>query len=191
LNNRIFEPFFTTKEVGKGTGLGLSTVLAIVRSHNGFVNVESEPGKGTTFTIYLPAQEATYSVPEGETETTSAGSGELLLVVDDEMSIREITKATLEAFGYSVITASDGAEAVATYSVRSGEIALVITDMMMPSMDGAATIRALRRINPHVKILAVSGLSPEGGIVQIESVRFLYKPYTSETLLKTVAEMLR
>jgi len=187
---RIFEPFFTTKEIEKGTGLGLSTVLAIIKSHGGFVNVYSEVGKGTTFKVYLPAQEGAQAAAAEEQEKPPIGNGELILVVDDEASIREITKATLEAYGYSVMTGSDGTEAVAAYATHSNKIALVVTDMMMPYMDGAATIRAIQKMNPKVKILAVSGLKQDGDVVKQETVMFMQKPYTSEKLLKTVSELL-
>ena len=187
---RIFEPFFTTKEIGKGTGLGLSTVLGIIKSHDGFVNVYSEVGKGTTFKVYLPAQGVGQAAVAEVKETLPVGNGELILVVDDEESIREITRTTLEAYGYSVITAADGTEAVASYATHREKIALVLTDMMMPYMDGAATIRAIQKLNPKVKVVAVSGLKQNGHNLTQEAVIFLHKPYTSEKLLNTIHEML-
>ncbi len=187
---RIFEPFFTTKELGKGTGLGLSTVLAIVKSHDGFVNVYSEIGKGTTFKVYFPAQDEMQVNRLEERKALPHGKGELILIVDDEESIREITKTTLLAYGYEVITASDGTEAIAEYAMHSTKVALVITDMMMPFMDGTATIRAIQKLNPLMKFLAVSGLKQEGDIVMQDTVEFLQKPYTSDKLLRTVDEIL-
>ena len=192
--SRIFEPFFTTKEVGKGTGLGLSTALTIVRSHGGFVNVYSEPRRGTQFAVYVPAIEsAAEASPRLQTDLP-LGRGELVLVVDDEDSIRQITKGTLETFGYRVIIASDGTEAVALYAQNRDDVACVITDMMMPFMDGPATIRALQKMNPQVKIIAASGLGGQdkaaeatGGGAQL----FLPKPYTAEKLLKTLARVIR
>ncbi|MBI5214145.1 MAG: response regulator [Ignavibacteriae bacterium] len=190
LLERIFEPFFTTKEVGKGTGLGLSTVLAIVKSHNGFVNVYSEVGKGTTFKVYLPANNGEVSAVSEEKELLPMGNGELILVVDDEAGIREVTKATLEVHGYRVILASDGTQAVTAYAIHREQIALVITDMLMPFMDGPTTIRALQNMNPKIKILAVSGLKEDGYNFNHDLIVFLHKPYTSEKLLRTVKEML-
>ncbi|HEX8129656.1 MAG TPA: PAS domain S-box protein [Pyrinomonadaceae bacterium] len=191
---RIFEPFFTTKEIGKGTGLGLSTALTIVRSHNGFVNVYSEPGKGSQFSVYLPAIESGVAERvERKRLDLPAGHGELILVVDDEESIRQITRGTLETFNYRVLTASDGTEAVALYAQHRDEVAAVITDMMMPFMDGPAAIRALRKMNPQVKIIAASGLGASDKAAEAASVgvhTFLPKPYTAEKLLKTLAELL-
>jgi two-component system cell cycle sensor histidine kinase/response regulator CckA len=187
--NRIFEPFFTTKEHGKGTGLGLSTALGIVKGHGGFINVYSEPGKGTQFKIYLPAAETPFIVHADSSISLPVGHGELILVVDDEIAIREITKGTLETYGYRALTAADGTEAVALYAQNKDEIAVVLTDLMMPYMDGPVTIRALRRINPNVRIIASSGLAENSRA--IEDVKlFLPKPYTAERLLNALAEVL-
>ena len=195
IQNRIFEPFFTTKEMTKGTGLGLSTALTIVKSHGGFINVYSELHKGSVFALYLPALDSPGSVDAAAAQTDlPLGNGELILVVDDEESIREITRGTLETFGYKVLTASDGTEALAVYADKKNEIAAVLTDMVMPFMDGSATIRALQRMNPKVRIVAASGLGTGHhageGVLEGVSV-FLNKPYTAEKLLKTLAEVLR
>ncbi len=193
--DRIFEPFFTTKELGKGTGLGLSTVLGIVRSHGGHVTVYSELGKGSTFKVYLPAQAAGAS-PQTGVETVPSmprGNGELIMVVDDEASILAITRQTLEAFGYRVITAEDGARAVAHYATHRTEIALVLTDMMMPVMDGPALIVALRRINPSVAIIAASGLTANGNIARVSGAgvsHFLAKPYSADAMLGLIRRVL-
>jgi two-component system, cell cycle sensor histidine kinase and response regulator CckA len=192
--SRIFEPFFTTKEVGKGTGLGLSTALTIVRSHGGFINVYSEPHKGTQFAVYLPATKSAADEQRRTRPELPAGRGELILVVDDEDSILQITKGTLETFGYRVITAGDGTEAVGLYAQNREEVAAVITDMMMPFMDGPATIRALQKMNPQVKIIAASGLAANDKAAEAASAgvhMFLPKPYTAEKLLKALAEVLR
>jgi PAS domain S-box-containing protein len=192
---RIFEPFFTTKEVGKGTGLGLSTVHAIVKSHGGFVNVYSEVGKGTTFKIYLPAAEATDEIKPKleESKEMLMGNGELIMVVEDESSIQQITKQALETYGYRVITASDGTEAVAHFASKKDEIALVLTDMLMPIMDGSQTIKVLRKMNPAVKIIASSGLASEGHVVTDKGLgvnAFIVKPYNAEKLLETIHSVL-
>ena len=191
---RIFDPFFTTKEINKGTGLGLSTALTIVKSHGGFVNVYSEIGKGSQFAVYFPALEMS-----GQTAARSLdldlplGHGEMILVVDDEDAIRQITRGTLETFGYRVLVAADGTEALALYAENRGEIKLVLTDMVMPFMDGPATIRALQRLNPRVKIIAASGLPAnqprDAGLEGIGA--FLTKPYTAEKLLNAIADVLK
>ncbi len=193
--DKIFDPFFTTKEVGKGTGLGLSTVIAIVKSHGGFINVYSEPGKGSCFKVYLPAIEAVVanSRQTGLLATLPRGKGELVLIIDDEASILTITTQTLEAFGYRTLTAGDGAEAVAIYAQRKDSIAVVLTDMAMPIMDGPATIRALLKINPAVRIIAATGLRTEGSEAKATETGiryFLAKPYTAATLLKTLRMVL-
>jgi PAS domain S-box-containing protein len=195
IQSRIFEPFFTTKEMSKGTGLGLSTALTIVKSHGGFMNVYSELHKGSVFALYLPALDAPGRTEAGALQTDlPLGNGELILVVDDEESIREITRGTLETFGYKVLTASDGTEAVGLYADRKNDIAVVLTDMMMPFMDGPATIRALLKMNPAIRIIAASGLTAghKPGEAPLEGVKiFLSKPYTAEKLLKALAEILK
>ena len=191
---RIFEPFFTTKEIGKGTGLGLSTSLAIVKGHEGFINVYSEPGKGTTFKVYLPATSRSSSTGTGEQhETLIHGRGELILVVDDEAIIRDTLEATMERYGYKALTAEDGAQAVALYSKYQDKISVVLTDMMMPFMDGPATIRALQRIDPDVKIIGASGLSENEKLIETRNLKihgFLHKPFTTRDLLKLLAAAL-
>jgi CheY-like chemotaxis protein len=189
---RIFEPFFTTKEFGKGTGLGLSTSLAIVKSHGGFIRVYSEVGKGTVFHINLPAHTEASPVTVAELAVEMpCGHGELVLVVDDEASVRQITKQTLEGFGYRVVLANDGVEAISIFSKRDKEIAVVLTDMMMPIMDGAATIQILRRMNHQVPIIATSGLTDSAAaIANLGVSHFLAKPFTAETLLKTLRQSL-
>jgi PAS domain S-box-containing protein len=193
--DKIFEPFFTTKEVNEGTGLGLSTVMAIVKSHEGIIDVYSELGKGTTFKVYLPAMELSVEAQKLVTQQISVprGKGETILVVDDEPSILIITSQTLQAFGYRVLTAADGAEAVAAYVEHRKDIAVVLTDMSMPVMDGAAVIRALTKINPEIRIIAASGLNANGEAAKVSGVsaqHFLTKPYTAGTLLKTLRAIL-
>jgi CheY-like chemotaxis protein len=195
VRERIFEPFFTTKAIGKGTGLGLATVLAVVKSHGGFMTVDSEVGVGTTFKIHLPAKPAHWTA---ETVTPAPadlphGRDELVLVVDDEFSIRHIAQQTLEAFDYRVITAADGAEAVKLYAKKAQEIALVLIDMMMPIMDGAATVQKLMRINPSVRIISASGLAGSENVLKATGagvMDFLPKPYAADALLKRIREVL-
>ncbi len=190
--DRIFEPFFTTKEFGKGTGLGLSTALAIVKSHSGFINVYSEVGKGTTFRVYFPAIKTEMQNVEEQKLGLLIGQGELVLVAEDEDSVREVTISTLEKYGYEVLAANDGADAVALYAQNKDEVEVILMDMMMPVMDGHASIKAIRKINHEVKIIAVSGLAEKEKLKNEADYTnaFLPKPYTAERLLKTIHEII-
>ncbi|MDF5718634.1 MAG: GAF domain-containing protein [Rhizonema sp. NSF051] len=186
--DRIFEPFFTTKEIGKGTGLGLSTVIGIITSHDGFVNVESKIGLGTQFKVHLPAVLGTEMPPPQNIELPK-GHGELLLVVDDEAPIRELAKTLLQTFTYKVLCARDGVEAISLYAQHKDEISAVLMDMMMPIMDGTITIRTLQKINPQIKIIAVTGLATSEQVATAmgSGVKaFLSKPYTAKELLNTI-----
>jgi PAS domain S-box-containing protein len=193
--DRIYEPFFTTKEYGKGTGLGLSTAVGIVKGHGGFMDVYSEVRKGTQFRIYLPAVgPGSTSFVEEKPHELPVGHGETVLVVDDEAAIREIARGTLHAFGYEVLTAGDGTEAVALYARDREKIDVVLMDMMMPYMDGPATLRALQRLQPNVRIIATSGLPTDAKNAELLHAgvkTFLPKPYTAEKLLFALAEALR
>ncbi|MBW4494943.1 MAG: PAS domain S-box protein [Oscillatoria princeps RMCB-10] len=188
IQERIFEPFFTTKELGKGTGLGLSTVVGIVRSHGGFIKLHSQSGRGTEFQVYLPAVAATEK-PQSEDVEIPPGQKELILVVDDEPDLREITEIALQKYAYRVLTASNGIEAVALYAQYKDEISVVLLNMMMPYMDGPTAIRTLQKIKPSVKIIAVSGLPSSEMIAEATCLgvtAFLSKPYTAKELLKTL-----
>jgi PAS domain S-box-containing protein len=195
IKEKIFDPFFTTKPVGKGTGLGLATAQGIVKSHGGCVHVASRVGVGSTFSIYLPAEP---SSPREQARLKQSslprGKGELILVVDDETAILSLARRTLETFGYRVVTAPNGAEAVKIYSQQPHDIALVLTDMMMPVMDGPATIQALLQINPRLPIIAASGYSSQESAAKAVAAgvkHFLPKPYTAEALLKVLQTLLR
>jgi PAS domain S-box-containing protein len=190
---RIFEPFFTTKAVGHGTGLGLSTTLAIARSHSGFITVESTLGQGTTFKVHLAAADGKKEISGAESASDlPRGNGECVLILDDEASVRSFTAQTLETYGYRVLMAADGAEGVAEYIQRPAEIAVVLTDMKMPIMDGMATIRALKSLDPDAKIIAMSGFETDRAEVEAAGARaFLAKPYTATTLLQALRDLLR
>jgi PAS domain S-box-containing protein len=183
--DRIFEPFFTTKSSGKGTGLGLSTVLGIVRSHGGWLDVYSEVNKGTRFKIYLPAVE-TVAAPTSQPLEMLQGDGSCILVVDDEASIRDITKTALENYHYQVITAENGIEAISLYAQHREEIQLVLMDLMMPTLDPETTVRTLQTINPDVKIILMSGLDANEEVLQTDNLgvqAFIAKPFTMQALL--------
>ena len=158
---RIFDPFFTTKEMGRGTGLGLATVYGIIKGHKGMINVYSEPGHGTTFTIYLPASEKEVVKEKTATGTIARGT-ETILLVDDEKMVLEVSKELLESMGYRVYAAGSGQEAIAVYMEKRNEIDLVILDMIMPGISGGETFDRLREINPGIKVLLSSGYSING-----------------------------
>lgn len=190
----IFDPFVSTKSSGQGTGLGLSTTMSIVKNHKGFLRVDSEVGNGSRFHVYLPAVGS--GAPPGlerAPETLPHGHGEAILVIDDEASICEIIKATLEAHGYEVLTANEGTQAVALYAQHGESINVVLTDMMMPVMDGMTTIRVLNRMNPDVRIIAFTGMAPEGAHAEareLGAMAWIQKPFSASKLLSTIEEVL-
>lgn len=191
--DRIFEPFFTTKPVGQGTGLGLSTVIGITKSHGGFINVYSEVGHGTSFKVYLPAVGGTETLAVEEVEIPT-GHGELILIVDDEPSIQDVTRTSLESHQYQTLIASDGIEAIALYAKYADKISAVLMDMMLPSLDGITAIRTLQKINPQVKIIATSGLISKTKLEEVIDTgtqTFLPKPYTVNELLLSLDKILK
>lgn len=191
---KIFDPFFSTKGPHSGTGLGLSSVMGIIKSHSGFIQVHSQPGQGTQFKIYLPVDtSSTLTYSKEESHELPAANGETILVVDDEPHVLDVLRKILERQGYRVLSASDGTEAVTLYARHGTNIKAVITDMLMPFMDGAATIRALLKMNPAVKIIAASGMVPQPGLGDVLTLgvkTFLRKPFTNETLLQVVRDVL-
>jgi PAS domain S-box-containing protein len=188
--DKIFDPFFTTKEVGKGTGLGLSTVLGIVRSHGGFVTVESNEGRGSTFKVFLPHETAgTAELKLVSHMETPKGSGETILVVDDEVCITQAIAMVLEENGFKVLIAVEGIDALALYREHANEIDLVLTDVMMPGMDGVALAGALKEINARVKIIASTGQATETRQAELQAIGvhvILRKPYDAKKLLTTL-----
>jgi PAS domain S-box-containing protein len=191
--DRIFDPFFTTKPIGKGTGLGLSTVLGIIKGHNGAIHVSSEPGKGSCFDVYLPAIPA--AAPAKPTDSRAPlprGQGEGVLVIDDEQVIRNVFGTILKHHGYRVFSASHGKEGTSLYQQHQQEIAVVVVDMIMPGMDGVAVVKELKKINPHVRVIVVSGMMENEQFFTGEGfsgVELIRKPVMSDILIGKVAEV--
>ncbi len=198
VRHRIFESFFTTKDEGQGTGLGLATVQGLVKDHKGFVTFTTVPGKGTTFVIHLPGLPEAGALAETlqSREAIPRGRGELVLVVDDEPAICETTCRTLGRHGYAVLHAHDGIEALAQFSTHQPEVRAVVTDFMMPLMDGVTLCRTLRALTPHTPIIISSGglFGKPGGdalrtFEELGIRHILQKPHTAEVLLRTLAEI--
>jgi CheY-like chemotaxis protein len=189
---RIFDPFFTTKDVGKGTGLGLSTIHGIVKQHEGWIDVASEPGHGSIFTIYLPACDAAPAkpAPRADAPLPEPGNGETILVVEDESAVRELACAALQKRGYRVLKAANGPQAIEIWNQSPMPITMLLTDMVMPSgMSGNQLAKILQARNPQLKVLYTSGYSTE--LLRKDSTlshgnNFLAKPYDFQTLLKAV-----
>lgn len=192
---RIFEPFYTTKGAGRGTGLGLAIVYSVINQHSGFLDVYSEPGKGTTFKIYLPAYEQEVALEKEEDVVLEAERPDItVLVVDDEDPLRRLCKEILESAKYQVITAQNGFEAINLYELKKDSINLVLLDMIMPDLSGHETLRKLRVFNPDIKVLISSGFSREIEIKWAEEkgvAGFIEKPYRYKSLLKKVKQALK
>ena len=191
---RVFDPFFTTKDIGEGTGLGLSTVLGTIKSHKGFIHVDSEVGKGSKFKIFLPSVNQEIISLEPDCGKLCPGQGELILVVDDEPQVLEVTKTILENYNYQTITAKNGMEAIAIYARYQNQIRVVLMDMMMPEMDGNSAICNLKKINPEVPIIACSGYNIQNMLKanhENQVLAILSKPYTNQELLSTLNWVLK
>ena len=189
---RIFDPFFTTKEMGRGTGLGLASSYGIIKNHNGFIDVYSKKGEGTTFNIYLPASEKE-SVDEEEVNEELFRGIETLLLVDDEDMIVDVGCGIIEKLGYKSLTAKSGEEAIGVYKKNHDKIDLVIIDMIMPDMGGGETYDKLKEINPDVKVLLSSGYSINGQATEILDRGcngFIQKPFNMADLSKKIREIL-
>ncbi|MCS6817993.1 MAG: ATP-binding protein, partial [Blastocatellia bacterium] len=190
---RIFEPFFTTKEVGRGSGLGLSVVYGIVRAHGGFITVQSTPGQGSRFDIYLPITERPAIQEKEATARLFQGANQLILLADDEPVLLDLEEEVLRRNGYRVLKAHSGREALELYEEHQQEIALIILDAMMPELTGIEAARRIRERNAMVRILLVTGYNPEeSGLkgIQVADAHILQKPYTPRQLLETVGHIL-
>ncbi len=187
---KIFDPFFTTKAPGEGTGLGLAIVFKIAKNYGGFVKVSSQLGQGTQFQVYLPALEA-IAPPIGELDPMPEGHGELVLIVDDELTVRQVTQTILETYHYKTLVASDGAEAIALYQ-HPNQISAVIIDMMMPNVDGLTALQVMKQVNPQVPIIAISGVpTNQAPAIAAGANAFLAKPYTPQAILTLLQDRLQ
>jgi CheY-like chemotaxis protein len=186
---RVFEPFFTTKPVGQGTGLGLSTVYGIVRQNGGFVTVESAPGRGTCFDVHLPAASEPASQGTADGHAAIEGGSECILLVEDEEMVRTLASRILSRHGYRVVTASCGEEALGLCGDEAPDFQLLLTDVVMPGMDGQELWNRLSALRPGLKVLFMSGYTDEHiarhGVID-ESTCFIEKPFTPEGLLAGV-----
>jgi two-component system, cell cycle sensor histidine kinase and response regulator CckA len=193
---KIFEPFFTTKMVGKGTGLGLSIIYGIIKQHNGFITVDSSPGRGTTFCVFLPlvAQEKQGLSERLRPELAPApGGSETILLAEDDDVLREMNRAILEEAGYTVIEATDGREALDIFKVRGSSVDILVTDVIMPNMDGKRLCEEIMGIRPAMKVLFMSGYSTDildGRGVADDGINFIPKPVMPSELLKRLREIL-
>jgi len=192
--NRIFEPFFTTKEVGKGTGLGLATAFGVVREHGGFIEVNSEVGRGTTFRLLFPLFDGAPHASDPSNPDALRGGTETLLLVEDERSVRSLLVDVLSGLGYRVIEAENGVQALALARDHGGEIALAVTDLVMPGgISGLDLGRELAAVRPGTKVIYVSGFSTETAVKRadlVDGVNFLPKPFSPRVLARMIREQL-
>lgn len=193
VRERAFEPFYTTKEVGEGTGLGLARVYGVVQQHGGTVHVDSEPGKGTTLKVYLPATDTTTDTGNEESVASAAGGTETILLAEDEKMVRDFAVRILTDAGYSVVVASNGEEAVRLFDENSDKISLVLLDAVMPKLVGREAYRHIKEIDPETKVVFCTGYDPETAQVNAilgEDVRLVEKPFDPDELLRTVRDVL-
>ena len=193
--HRIFEPFFTTKELGKGTGLGLAVVFGIIEKHNGFIDVRSAPGEGTSFTVYLPipgrAPKVSQQARKGVEEI--AGGMETILVIEDEEMLRELMKAVLTSKGYTVLLADDGMKGVEMYKSHQKEIAVIVSDLGLPLLGGQDVFRQIREMDPQAKVILASGfIHPEmkSEMYKSGAKHFIQKPYLPDEVLRKIREII-
>jgi CheY-like chemotaxis protein len=193
IQQRIFEPFFTTKDVGKGTGLGLSIVYGIVKQHNGYINLYSEPGYGTRFRIYLPLTDMQGESTTVVEQTPVKGKGETILLIEDDDGVRSFTRETLHCFDYRVLEAGNGDRAMEIFLKYADEIDLILSDIVMPHKSGRETMEEILTLKEDVKILYMSGYTGEmiaGRGIDMERMELLSKPFTPNALLAKVREIL-
>jgi CheY-like chemotaxis protein len=189
---QIFEPFFTTKGPGKGSGLGLAMVYGIMKNHRGFVTCRSEAGRGTAFDLFFPAGREAASPKEAPVSEKLPGGDERILLVDDDRNVRELGEEILKKFGYEVLTAEDGEQALALYEKEAGRIDLVILDLIMPGMGGVKCIKNLKEIDPHARVLVASGYNGSGeeSLLNGLACGFIRKPYDIASMLHTIRGVL-
>jgi CheY-like chemotaxis protein len=190
---RVFEPFFTTKGPDKGTGLGLAVVYGIVKQHNGFIHLYSEPGKGSTFRVYFPAVDAPPDTKMAASHATTSGGDETILLAEDEESVRNMVERTLKTYGYRVLAARDGEEAVVIFRRHGKEITMAVLDVVMPKMGGKQAYDEMKKILPGFKVLFLSGYSADAiheSFVLHPGIPFLQKPFGPDTLARKVREVL-
>lgn len=193
IRDRIFDPFFTTKEIGKGTGLGLSTVMGIVQGHEGFLSVDSTVGRGTSFHVYFPASNYEARPAEAPVVTLERGGGETVLVVDDEMAVRHTLSRVLSDYNYRVLAAADGLEALAIFKADLRAVRLLVTDVMMPRMDGVTLVKELRALRPDLSCIAMSGLQDADRRAELTKLGvngIIAKPFTVSSILTAVSRAL-
>jgi two-component system, cell cycle sensor histidine kinase and response regulator CckA len=194
VSDRVFEPFYTTKELGAGTGLGLAAVYGTLKNHKGAVSVESTPGKGSVFSLFLPVTRREAAVLRHQEEPATLRLSGSVMVVDDEVAVRDVMSSMLKALGCTVLEFSDGESAIAYFRGQHRSVDLVLLDLMMPGMSGADTFAALKGIDPDVQVVIASGYSLDGQaqhLIDSGAQGFLQKPFNMTSLARRVSPLLR